>query len=371
MSPKSPDPGIWRGRRVFVTGHTGFKGGWLVRWLASMGAEVHGIALEPPTTPSLYACAAVGDVLSSDRRVDVRDSDAVSATMADAAPSVVFHLAAQPLVRDGFRQPMETFETNALGTVNVLEAIRRTSTVQTAVIVTTDKVYLPPHLKGESLQDAPHCEDDPLGAEDPYGWSKVIAEHAVSMYRGLPGIGDLPGWSVPVATARAGNVIGGGDWSRERLVPDCMRAFEFGGQIRLRFPDAVRPWQHVLEPLSGYLLLAERLLEDNRTERANAYNFGPLPESERTVRDVARMLATIWGVGAEVDDAEIVGEPVENPVLRLDSSLARAHLGWKPRWGLQEALRRTVEWHQSVRNGQSGAEKTDEQISEYLGGRSE
>jgi len=359
---RSVDPDVWAGRSVLVTGHTGFKGSWLARWLTLLGAQVHGIALDPPTDPALFVQGRVADVLASDLRIDVRGAAPLTDAVQHIAPSVVLHLAAQPLVRDGYRDPATTFATNTLGTVHLLEACRRTPGIDAVVVVTTDKVYAP--------RQAPHTEDDLLGAEDPYAWSKVMAEQAVDAYRRLPAIDDLAAWSIPMATARAGNVVGGGDWSSERLVPDCVRAFGEGRPVTLRYPEAVRPWQHVLDPLHGYLLLAEELLTSGSAEvrAAGAYNFGPPPSDDATVEQVARGLAERFGAGASVVSAPEADQPHENPHLRLDSARAREDLGWEPRWGLEATLDATADWYRRVLAGADGAGVIDEQIHAFHGG---
>lgn len=362
-----PDPGFWSGRSVLVTGHTGFKGSWLVRWLTSLGAEVHGLSLDPPTHPSLFESAALSPTLASDVRGDVRDQNAVHAAVKSANPSTVLHLAAQPLVRDGYRDPAATLATNVIGTANVLASIRRSETVESVVIVTTDKVYRPRELTSPD-RDRRHAESDPLGAEDPYGWSKVMAEQAVAAFWRLPTIDGIQAWGVPIATARAGNVVGGGDWSSERLVPDCIRAFLDGRTVMLRYPSAVRPWQHVLEPISGYLLLAETLATGALSSvegSAPAYNFGPDATGERTVEEVASAIAERWGGGAAVAINQDSEEPPENPVLRLDSSLAQEHLGWKPRWGHGTMIAKTTDWYRSAAEGEDPAQLMDEQIAEF------
>ena len=353
----SVDPSVWAGRSVLVTGHTGFKGAWLTRWLTLLGARTHGIALDPPTDPALFVQGRVADVLGSDLRVDVRDSAALIGAVRHVAPSVVFHLAAQPLVRDGYRDPATTFATNAQGTINLLDACRRTPGIEAVVIVTTDKVYAP--------RREPHTEEDPLGAEDPYAWSKVMAEQAVAAFRVLPAIDDLDAWSIPVATARAGNVIGGGDWSAERLVPDCVRAFTLGRSVSLRYPDAVRPWQHVLDPLHGYLLLAEELLTTGGSEAGEAYNFGPPASDDATVEEVARGLAERFGGGAAVVHEPRADQPHENPYLRLDSGRARRELGWQPRWDLPTTLDATAGWYREVLEGADGGVAIDSQIRSF------
>lgn len=367
--PRTPSRDLWSGRSVLVTGHTGFKGSWLALWLEMLGAEVHGLSLEIPTRPSLFEMARVADSLRSDHRTDVRDAAAVASAVMSAAPSVIFHLAALPLVRDGYRRPTDTFATNVMGTVNVLEAAGNATSVEAIVVITTDKVYHPRHREARpeaGAQGTPHREDEELGAEDPYGWSKVAAEHAVAAFRGLPAIDDAPAWTIPVATARAGNVLGGGDWSTERLVPDCIRAFGAGEPVELRYPDAVRPWQHVLDSLNGYLLLAEALLGPKAARLPCSLNFGPNTASELTVGEVARRLATLWGSDAEVRDLMQSGLPHENPILRLDSALAQSTLGWAPLWGLDDTLMQTVAWYQAVASGADAREVTATQIGEFL-----
>jgi len=356
---RSPDRSVWQGRRVLVTGHTGFKGTWLSRWLALLGAEVHGLALDPSTKPSLFEDARVADVLTTDHRVDLRDERDVAATVHTVAPSVVIHLAAQPLVRDGVRDPALTFATNTLGTVHLLSAIRSApAPVDAVVVATTDKVYEP--------GSGPHREDDALGGHDPYAWSKVMAEQAVMAFRSLPALDGRPAWSTPLATARAGNVIGGGDWSEERLVPDCIRAFQAGTPVRLRFPDAVRPWQHVLEPLAGYLVLAEALISSADPSRyATAYNFGPPEAGDATVRMITGALAQLWGEGATVDAVLDADAPAENPSLRLDSTRARSELGWQPRWDLTTTLALTADAYREMTSGGDAAKVVDAQVASY------
>lgn len=363
-----PDAGFWSGRDVLVTGHTGFKGSWLVHWLARLGAMVHGLALDPPTTPSLFDTAMTSDLLASDMRADVRDAEAVRTAVGSSGASVVLHLAAQPLVRDGYRHPSETFATNVIGTTNLLEAVRVTADVAALVVVTTDKVYRP-RDPSSAERDVPHHESDALGAEDPYAWSKVMAEQAVLAFRDLPAIDGLPGWSAPVATARAGNVVGGGDWSSERLVPDCIRAFAGGRVVQLRYPSAVRPWQHVLEPLNGYLLLAESLATGAVSSEGHlpAFNFGPDAGGERTVGEVASALADHWGGTAGVSSEPESSEPPENPLLRLDSVRARKLLGWSPRWDHATTLARTADWYRRAADGEDPALLIGEQLADFTG----
>jgi CDP-glucose 4,6-dehydratase len=329
-------PGFWDGRRVFVTGHTGFKGSWLALWLCNAGAQVHGFALEPPTEPSLFDVARVGTTLASHTVGDIRDAGALRHALVAAAPEIVFHLAAQPLVRHSYVEPVETYAVNVLGTVHLFEAVRACSAVRAVVNVTTDKCY-------ENPEHARHFrESDPLGGRDPYSNSKACSELVTAAYRDS----FLAAAGVAVATARAGNVIGGGDWAADRLLPDFFRASSHGRTTAVRHPDAVRPWQHVLEPLAGYLLLAQRLVEQGQAA-AGAWNFGPADADAKPVRWVldylaARMAGARWQAepGPQVHEAQH---------LALDSAKARAQLGWTPAWGLATALDRTIEWHDAWR----------------------
>ena len=335
-----PDPTAWAGRRVLVTGHTGFKGAWLALWLARLGARVTGFALAPPTTPSLFAEARVGELVEHVEG-DVRDSDAVRRVVARSRPEVVFHLAAQALARRGLREPVETFATNVGGTAHVLDAARDAR----VLCVTSDKCYAP--------GTRPHREDDALGGSDPYSASKAAQEHVCTAFRESHG--------VRVATARAGNVIGGGDWAADRIVPDAVRALDAGAPLDVRFPEAVRPWQHVLEPLSGYLLLAERLEHDPAC--AQPFNFGPAAADAWPVRAVVEALRrgfegrphVRWGTEA----------PHEAPVLRLDASHARDVLGWQPRRDVRAGLAATVDWYAAHRRGADARALVHDQIEEF------
>jgi len=329
---------FWLGKSVFLTGHTGFKGGWLALWLHRMGAAVHGYALDPPTSPGLFASAGIASVLSSETRADLADLGKLRAAVANAKPEVVFHLAAQPLVRESYKDPLGTLMTNVIGTAHLLEAVRDCDSTKAVVCITTDKVY----LNREWVN--PYRESDHLGGHDPYSASKAGSEIVAASYRSsffnTPG-----GHKAAVATARAGNVIGGGDWAADRLVPDCLRSFGEGNAVYLRSPGSVRPWQHVLEPLSGYLRLARKLCESDGGNFANAWNFGPDSAGDAPVGVVADKIAEIWGDSAVVTKGSSEGQPHEANLLSLDSSRARSLLGWEPQWDLDQALEKTVGWY--------------------------
>jgi len=348
----------WRGRSVLVTGHTGFKGGWLTLWLHLCAARVHGYSLQPPTTPSLFDLAGIKSLLSSDTRSDLSDLASLKRSLALAQPEVVFHLAAQPLVRESYRDPLATLTTNVIGTAHVLEAARTVDSVRAIVIVTTDKVY-------ENREWQFHYREiDPLGGHDPYSASKAAAEIVAASYR-RSFFEVNEGHRAYVATARAGNVIGGGDWAADRLVPDCLRSFAANESVRLRFPNAVRPWQHVLEPLAGYLLLAEQLVGANGGKFAKAWNFGPDASGDGTVGEVAHTAARLWGDGAHVEYVPATENPHEAGLLRLDSSYARSELDWRPRWSLRRALEETVDWQKAWCQGANMASVTSDQIRAY------
>lgn len=349
---------VWQSRSVLVTGHTGFKGGWLALWLHRLGATVHGYALEPPTTPSLFEVARLGSLLASDTRADLADLARLQSAMQRARPEVVFHLAAQPLVRESYRDPLGTFATNVMGTAHVLQAARGVDCVHAVVAITTDKVYANP----ESA--VPFRETDPLGGRDPYSASKAAAEIVTASYRASFFL-DQTASDARVATARAGNVIGGADWAADRLVPDCLRAFERGEPVRLRYPNAVRPWQHVLEPLSGYLRLAEHLVGKDGQRFADAWNFGPDDADAASVGTVANMTAGLWGDDARVEHASHADDPHEAGILRLDSTKARTQIGWRPRWSLTQALEHTVAWHRAWKRSADMTAFSLSQISDY------
>lgn len=333
------DPGFWHGRRVLVTGHTGFKGSWLSAWLVRLGAEVHGYALRPPTVPNLFDAAGIGAAMDG-AFADVRDLDRVRRVVEEVRPEVVLHLAAQAIVRRSYDDPVGTYATNVMGTVHVLEAVRSVSGVRAVVVVTSDKVY------ENRRWPWPYRETDALGGHDPYSSSKAAVEIATASYRSsyLP-VEELARHGVGIATARAGNVIGGGDWAADRLVPDLIRGFATDVPVVIRHPAAVRPWQHVLEPLSGYLLLAERLYAGD-PEACSGWNFGPVEADARPVAWIADRLAERWG-GTATWRHEVGDHPHEASVLRLDFARARAHLGWAPRWSLATALDRTVDWYRA------------------------
>ena len=329
---------FWHGRSVFLTGHTGFKGGWLALWLSSLGARVHGYALAPPTDPDFFNVARVADVLASHTIGDVRDAGQLALALSGAAPEVVLHLAAQPLVRASYLDPVETYSTNVMGTVHLLEAIRACDTVRAVVNVTTDKCY-------ENKEWVwGYRESEPMGGRDPYSNSKGCAELISSAYRAS----FLASAGVALGSARAGNVIGGGDWASDRLLPDFFRAAQAGRPLEVRFPESTRPWQHVLEPLSGYLALAEHLVTHGQAF-AEPWNFGPGEEDARSVRWLLdRLTAQMPGTQWHHPNIEQLHEA---GFLKLDSSKARARLHWAPRWLLVEALRRTVDWHLAWRAG--------------------
>jgi CDP-glucose 4,6-dehydratase len=332
-------PGYWQGRRVFLTGHTGFKGGWLALWLKRLGANVYGYALAPPTEPNFFTVAQVAGDLAGESRADVRDELALRAALAAAEPEIVLHLAAQPLVRYSYAQPVETYAVNVLGTVHLLEAARRCRSVRAIVNVTTDKCY----ENHEWVWG--YRESEPLGGTDPYSSSKACAELVCAAYRES----FLKQNAIALATARAGNVIGGGDWSADRLLPDFLRAADSGAVLSVRHPDATRPWQHVLDPLRGYLALAERLHQQGQ-RFAGAWNFGPHLDDSLPVRQLLDAAAALLpGTAWQCADGTF---PREAHTLKLDSSKARAELGWAPRWRLRSALEQTVRWHQSWRSGQ-------------------
>jgi len=346
------NPDFWRGKRVFITGHTGFKGGWLSLWLQSMDAEVHGYALNPPTETNLFTVAEVGKGMASSKIADIRDAEKLRDAMQAARPEIVFHLAAQPLVRYSYAQPAETYEVNVMGTVRLLDAVRATPGVKAVVNVTTDKCY-------ENREWVwGYRENEAMGGFDPYSSSKGCAELVTTAYRRS----FLEQAGIAMASARAGNVIGGGDWAADRLIPDFLRAMDAGETLKIRSPQSTRPWQHVLEPLSGYLMLAERLCIEGMPF-AEAWNFGPSDEDARPVRWIVERLAEMQrDVKWQCDETP---QPHEAHYLKLDSSKAHNLLNWEPRWRLQAALQKTLEWHQAWRNGEDMHAMTLSQIDQY------
>jgi CDP-glucose 4,6-dehydratase len=349
------DGTFWRDRSVLLTGHTGFKGSWLSLWLQALGARVHGLSLGVPVSdPSLYELARVAEGMFGSSDCDIRDHAAVTRALTAARPEVVIHMAAQPLVRRSFAEPRVTYETNVIGTVNVLEAIRACESVRAVVIVTSDKCY-------ENREtDRAYREDDPLGGHDPYSSSKAAAELATSAYRRSFFSGGAGADAPRVASARAGNVFGGGDWGEDRLIPDIVRTALAGETLRLRNPDAVRPWQHVLCPLGGYLLLAQSLYES--PEHAREWNFGPAERDARSVQWIVERVSALWP-GAVRWEHDVGEHPHEAGYLRLDSSLARAQLGWAPVLTLEQGLAATVDWYRGWREGTDLRELTLGQLS--------
>jgi CDP-glucose 4,6-dehydratase len=344
---------FWLDKRVLVTGHSGFKGSWLSLWLRSLGAKVTGISLQPNTNPSLFALAKIDHKCHS-HFCDIRDLSALISTFNVAQPEIVFHLAAQPLVRTSYRDPIQTFSTNVMGTINILEALRVCSGTRVAVMITTDKVY----RNHEML--LPYKEDDPLGGFDPYSASKAASEMAIAGYRDS----FLAEQGIAVASARAGNVIGGGDWSEDRLIPDAIRTWQKGDLLDIRRPDAIRPWQHVLEPLGGYMLLAQQLWDS--PSLAGAYNFGPEAGDATSVRTVIELARAAYGKG-EVRYAKDIEGPHEAGLLTLEINKAKEILGVKPRLTLDQAITLTMDWYREQQAGANVGYLCDEQIKHYEG----
>ena len=340
-----PDHAAWAGRRVWLTGHTGFKGAWLALWLQSLGAEVYGFSADKVGEPSLYEVADVAEGMAGEVRGDIRSKSEARAAIARAQPDVVFHLAAQSLVRRGLDKPVETFTTNVGGTAKVLEALRATADPAAIVVVTSDKCYR------NDGSGHPFREDDPLGGDDPYAASKAGQEHVAEAFRAM---------GMPIATVRAGNVIGGGDWAPDRLLADCMRAALRDEPVVVRAPEAVRPWQHVLGPLDGYLRVAETLLDG---AAPTAWNFGP--EDAAPVGWVVQQVADRWPGGLVVEPAPAGAAAGEAPLLRLDATRARNELGWTPQWDLEAALDATVAWYGAYRAGADMRAETLAQIAAY------
>ncbi|WP_159356239.1 CDP-glucose 4,6-dehydratase [Methylovorus glucosotrophus] len=350
-------PSFWRGRKVFLTGHTGFKGGWMSLWMQSLGANLKGFSLEPPTSPSLFEIASISDGMTSDIG-DVRDLARLTHSLQTFQPEIVFHMAAQPLVRYSYKNPVETYATNLMGTVHLLEAVRHTPSVKAVVIITTDKCY-------ENREWAwGYRENEPMGGFDPYSNSKGCAELATAAYRSsFFNPENFSHHGVAIATVRAGNVIGGGDWAGDRLIPDILMAIEKGSPVTIRNPNAIRPWQHVLEPISGYMQLAERMISDGPTY-SEAWNFGPNDNDARPVSWIVDRMVNIWGNGAswQIDNSE---QPHEATYLKLDISKAKTKLQWQPRINLDQALEWIIDWHKAYLDGRSMQDVTKQQIMQY------
>jgi|TARA_B110000259_G_C13991767_1_gene392795 CDP-glucose 4,6-dehydratase len=344
---------FWKDKSVFLTGHTGFKGGWMAHWLSELGAQVHGYALLPPKGPNFFTVTNLRDRLLNSSIGDIRDLDTLSEAITKSNPDIVIHMAAQPLVRKSYHDPIETFGVNVMGTVNILEAARRAPNVRSIVNITTDKCY----DNKEWLW--PYRECDSLGGHDPYSASKACSEIATAAYRNS----FFAEENIYLATARAGNVIGGGDWASDRLIPDFLRAIDEGKTLNVRSPNALRPWQHVLEPLLGYLKLAEGLY-DQGSIFAESWNFGPNDEDTKSVGWIVEKLCS------EIKDAkwkiETIKQPHEAVLLKLDSSKAKVNLGWYPRWDLDTALSKTVEWHQAWKESEDMDRLTSMQITDFL-----
>ncbi|WP_343710970.1 CDP-glucose 4,6-dehydratase [Kosakonia radicincitans] len=352
------DASFWKGKRVFITGHTGFKGSWLTLWLQSMGAVLKGYSLNPPTEPSLYESAAVDDLIDSTIG-DIRNFDQLHAAISAFRPEIVFHMAAQPLVRLSYDEPIETYSTNVMGTVHLLEAVKRVGGVKAIVNITSDKCY-------ENREWVwGYREHEAMGGYDPYSNSKGCAELVASAYRNsFFNEKDYAKHGVALASVRAGNVIGGGDWAKDRLIPDILRSFENNQTVIIRNPHAIRPWQHVLEPLSGYIAIAQRLYEEGPAF-AEGWNFGPHEDDAMPVQFIVETMVKIWG-----DDAAWLLDGNEHPheahYLKLDCSKARMRLGWQPRWNLVETLERIVKWHKAWIAGEDMLARSRNEISEYM-----
>jgi CDP-glucose 4,6-dehydratase len=349
---------FWKNRKVLITGHTGFKGSWLSLWLQHLGAEVVGVSLDPPTVPSLFKQAKIESGMVS-LYEDIRNGEAVKKIFKKHRPEIVFHLAAQSLVRYSYRNPVETYETNVMGTLHVLEGIRSIETVRSAVMITTDKCY-------ENKEwEWGYRENEPMGGHDPYSSSKGSAELLISSYRNsyYP-INQYDQHKTAIASARAGNVIGGGDWAEDRLIPDIIRAFQNGDQVEIRSPNAVRPWQHVLEPLAGYIKLAE-LMTVNGPKYAEAWNFGPREEDARPVQWIVERMTEQWGGDASwrLNEGD---HPYEANYLKLDCSKAYLKLNWSPKWDLNYSLEKINEWYKPKQIQENFRQATLKQIVEYM-----
>ena len=350
------DPFFWKEKKVFLTGHTGFKGSWLSLWLTSMGAKVTGYSLLPNTVPSLFNILAIDSLIEKTHTGDIRDLVSLQDAMSEAQPDVLIHMAAQPLVRYSYLNPVETYATNVMGTVHVLECARAIESVYSTLIITTDKCY-------ENKEWVwGYRENEAMGGYDPYSNSKGCAELVTSAYRQSYFSGANS--NNKVASARAGNVIGGGDWSEDRLIPDAIRAFEANKALKIRNPLATRPWQHVLEPLSGYLILSQALYE-GKSVLASGWNFGPRDDDNRSVQEVIELLIKGWE-GEARWEKEGLQQPHEANLLKLDCSKAREQLGWTPKWNLENAIKKIAQWQKAYQARENMREVTLAQINQYM-----
>jgi CDP-glucose 4,6-dehydratase len=351
------DTTFWQGKKVFLTGHTGFKGSWLSLWLNALGAQVTGYALEPPTNPSLFEICKIGTLVNSIIG-DVRDYDKLNFAMQQTKPDVVIHMAAQPLVRDSYKSPVKTYEINVMGTVHLLEAVRHCNSIKAVVNVTTDKCY-------ENKEWVwGYRENESMGGYDPYSNSKGCSELVTASYRNsFFNSNDYAKHGVALATARAGNVIGGGDWATDRLIPDCIEALLNNKKVIIRNPQAIRPWQHVLEPLNGYLILAQKLYEEG-VGFAEGWNFGPNDSEAKTVEWIVQKMCKCWGEGAvyEVDGGI---HPHEAHYLKLDCSKAKMRLNWVPKWNLEYTIEKIIDWMQAYNEKKDMQKVCLQQIAEY------
>jgi CDP-glucose 4,6-dehydratase len=350
---------VYKGKKVFVTGHTGFKGSWLCLLLHRLGAEIYGYALTPPTQPSLYEVAGIGDLVTS-RIADIRDYQTLFKVLSEVQPELVIHMAAQPLVRDSYKNPIDTYSINVMGTVNLLEAVRHIKSVRVVINVTTDKCY----ENREWLWG--YRENEPMGGYDPYSNSKGCSELVTSSFRNsfFNPLNYGKTHQVALASARAGNVIGGGDWAEDRLIPDFIRAINRGEKVKIRSPYAIRPWQHVLEPLSGYLHLGAKLLTDG-CPYAEGWNFGPNDADAQPVARIIDRICTLWGENASYE-IDTHPQPHEAAYLKLDCSQAKTRLGWHPRWNIETALHKIVDWTKACNREENMRRLCEQQIEEYF-----